>query len=323
MENLIRFGVDFIVRFQAMGVWLAVPMKFFSFLGSEEFFLFVLPLVYWCIDAALGLRIGLILLIGNNVNDIFKMAMHGPRPYWVSANVKGMASETSFGVPSGHSQVAFGVWGVVADRIGRTWAWILAGTVILLIGLSRMYLGVHFPHDVLLGWALGALTLWIFLGVWKPVAARLEKMNLGGQVAAAFIGSLVMIVLPAVIVFLSRDFQVPAEWIANAVRDGGAAPDPLTLAGAFTAAGTFFGLGAGAAWIRSRGGFQASGPLGKRALRYLVGFLGVAVFYFGLKLVLPGGDAVVGLVFRYVRYTLVGAWISAGAPWVFSRLQIG
>jgi hypothetical protein len=38
-----------------MGAWLEAPMKFFSFLGSPNFFLIFLPLVYWCMDAALGI----------------------------------------------------------------------------------------------------------------------------------------------------------------------------------------------------------------------------------------------------------------------------
>ena len=102
MNPLISFGISFIVTTQSLGVWLEMPMKIFSLLGSEEFFLVFLPLVYWSVDAALGLRIGLILMVGTSVNDLFKMALHGPRPYWVSTKVQGMASETSFGVPSGH-----------------------------------------------------------------------------------------------------------------------------------------------------------------------------------------------------------------------------
>lgn len=322
MDSLIELGINFIVVFQQLGDWLAGPMKFFSFLGSEDFFLFVLPLVYWSIDAGLGIRIGMILLVSNGLNDLFKIAMQGPRPYWVSEKVVGMASETSFGVPSGHSQIAAGVWGTMAAYLRKPWAWVLAILVILLIGLSRMYLGVHFPHDVLLGWTLGFLTLWAFIAWWEPVANRLKKMTLGGQVATAFGVSLVMILLVTLEVYLLRAWETPSDWLDLSTRWGGEPPDPLSLKGIFTAAGTLFGLGTGVAWLATRGGYQASGPVWKRALRYVVGFVGIAVFYFGLKLVFPEGDTLVPLVFRYIRYALVGLWLAAGAPWVFTKLQL-
>jgi len=322
MDSLISFGIAFITAFQSLGNWLVGPMEFFSFLGSEDFFLLILPLVYWCVDAALGLRIGIILLVGNGLNNLFKMALHGPRPYWVSTNVQGMASEASLGVPSGHAQTAAGVWGIAAAYLRKTWVWIAALLIILVIGLSRLYLGVHFPHDVLLGWTLGFLTLWAFVKYWNPVAAWLKKMTMGGQILFAFAVSLGMILLAALIVYLSRGFVVPAEWIANATRNGGEVPVPLTLSGMVTSMGTLFGLCLGLAWITPRGGFSASGPAWKRALRYFIGLVGIAVFYLGLKLVFPDGDDAVALAFRYVRYMFVGAWVSAGAPWVFSKLQL-
>jgi membrane-associated phospholipid phosphatase len=322
MDSLISFGVAFTIAFQSLGGWLEAPMKFFSFLGSENFFLIALPLVYWCIDSALGLRIGVMLLVSSGMNGLFKLAMHGPRPYWVSASVQGMALETSFGVPSGHSQTAAGVWGVAAAGLKQTWAWVAAMTVVLLIGLSRIYLGVHFLHDVLLGWFLGGLTLWAFIKFWDPIAARLKKMSMGRQILLAFAFSLAMILLAALIVFLSSNFVLPAEWIANATRNGGEAPNPFSVEGIITTMGTLFGLLAGVAWLAPRGGFQVSGPAWKRALRFAVGLVGVAVFYLGLKLVFPDGGTVVALVFRYIRYTLVGVWVSAGAPWVFSKLRL-
>jgi membrane-associated phospholipid phosphatase len=307
---------------QALGGWLAGPMKFFSFLGSEDFFLIALPLVYWCVDSALGLRIGVMLLLSNGFNAFFKMSMHGPRPYWVSDQVIGMASETSFGVPSGHAQIAAGVWGVAADGLKRTWGWVAASIVVFLIGLSRLYLGVHFLHDVLLGWLLGGVTLWAFLKYWDPIAARLKKLTLTNQITLAFVFSLAMIALAALIVFLSRDFVVPAEWIANATRDSGEAPNPLSMEGIVTASGTLFGLLAGVAWLAPRGGYQVTGPAWKRALRYFVGVVGLAVFYLGLKVVFPDGEDLVALVFRYIRYALVGFWVSAGAPWLFSKTKL-
>jgi membrane-associated phospholipid phosphatase len=310
------------IAFQSLGEWLTAPMKFFSFLGSEDFFLIALPLVYWCIDSALGLRIGVMLLASNGLNNLFKMALHGPRPYWVSTDVNGLASETGFGVPSGHAQIAAGVWGIAADGLKRTWAWVAASIVVLLIGLSRIYLGVHFLHDVLIGWLLGGLTLWVFIKYWNPIAARVKKLTMLNQILLAFAISIGMILLAALVVFLSRGFAIPAEWIANATRNGGEAPNPFSMEGMVTSMGTLFGLFAGVAWLAPRGGFRASGPAWRRALRYAVGLVGVAVFYIGLKMVFPDGEDVVALVFRYIRYTLVGAWVSAGAPWVFSKLQL-
>lgn len=322
MDGFLSSLVAVNAAFQGLGDWLAGPMKFFSFLGSEDFFLIALPLVYWCIDAALGLRIGVMLLASNGLNNLFKMALHGPRPYWVSTDVKGLASETGFGVPSGHSQTAAGVWGIAADGLKRTWAWVAAATVVLLIGLSRLYLGVHFLHDVLIGWLLGGLTLWAFIKYWDTIAARVKKLTMQNQILLAFAVSIGMILLAALIVFLSRGFVIPAEWIANATREGGEAPNPFSMDGMVTSMGTLFGLFAGVAWLAPRGGFHTSGPAWKRALRYAVGLVGVAVFYLGLKLVFPDGEDLVALVFRYIRYTLVGAWVSAGAPWIFAKLQL-
>ena len=322
MDSLISFGVSFITAFQSLGTWLEAPMKFFSFLGSENFFLLFLPFIYWCVDAALGLRVGLILLVGTGLNDLFKMAMHGTRPYWVSTKVQGLASETSFGVPSGHSQIGAGLWGMIAAYLRKTWVWVVSLLLVFFIGLSRLYLGVHFPHDVLLGWTLGFLTLWAFVKFWDPVAARLKAMSFGNQILTACAVSLAMVLLGALIVLLSKGFVLPADWIVNATRNGGDAPDPFTLDGVITAAGTLFGLCVGLAWKTPRGGFSAEGPLWKRAARYAVGLVGIFVFYAGLKAIFPSDPGLVTYIFRYIRYIFVGFWVSGGAPWVFAKLQL-
>ena len=109
MDFLVRGGIAWIVAIQALGAWLEVPMRFFSFLGTEDFFLLVLPLVYWCVDARLGVRVGFILITGNCLNSVFKLMLAGPRPYWVSAQVAPLSAESTFGVPSGHSQHSLSV----------------------------------------------------------------------------------------------------------------------------------------------------------------------------------------------------------------------
>jgi membrane-associated phospholipid phosphatase len=326
METLLNGGINWIVVLQGLGAWLTLPMKAFSFLGSEDFFMLVLPALYWSVDAALGLRVGVILLVGSSLNDALKLAFHGPRPYWYSTKVRAYASEISFGLPSGHSQSAVGVWGMLASQIRKRWAWVVAILLMLLIGLSRMYLGVHFPTDVFLGWLTGAVILWRVLRLWEPVAAWLKQRSLGGQVLAVFVFSLLLISLSLIPYFWLQfsGWQLPATWLQNAAQNnpGGDLPNPTSLAGLFSTTGTLFGLGAGLAWLNTRGGFHTRGLWWQRSLRYVLGVIGVLVIRYGLKAIFPQGETWLALTFQYVRYAAIGAWVSAGAPLLFFVLKL-
>ncbi len=324
MESIWQIGVAFALSIQTF-TWLTIPMKFFTFLGSENFFLLVLPVLYWCVDTNLGLRVGVILLFNNGLNGILKLAMRGPRPYWYSTKVQAMAFETSFGVPSGHAQLATGVWGMMAAHIRRAWAWLAATVIIFLIGFSRLYLGVHFLHDVLLGWLLGVIVLWAFLRYWDRVASWAGSQTLDRQVLLAFGFSLALLLL-GILAFLSlQSWTLPQSWLDNASAAGAGIEDlpaPVSLEGIFTPAGTLFGLLAGLAWINTRGGFRADGSLRDRVLRYLLGLVGIVLFWYGLGLVFPRGEFFLSYILRYVRYALVGGWLSAGAPYLFIRFGI-
>jgi hypothetical protein len=81
-------------------------------------------------------------------------------------------------------------------------------------------------------------------------------------------------------------------------------------------------MAAGAAWIMSMGGYQASGTIEKRAIRYVIGVIGVLIFYMGLGAIFPRGDGFIFYLLRYIRYVLVGWWVSGGAPWVFVRFKL-
>jgi membrane-associated phospholipid phosphatase len=326
METLLNGGINWILALQSLGGWLTLPMKAFSFLGSEDFFMLILPALYWSVDAALGLRVGVILLVSSSLNTAFKLALVGPRPYWYSTQIKAFASETSFGLPSGHSQAAVGVWGMLASQLKKRWVWIVAILMIFFIGLSRMYLAVHFPTDVFLGWLLGAVILWLVLRLWDPIAARLRKLNLGMQVLAIFIASLLLVGLALIPAYLlqASGWQMPAIWLQNAAQmaPGGDLPAPTALAGLFTTTGTLFGLGAGFAWLNRSGGFHTRGTWQKRALRYILGVIGVLVIRYGLKAIFPEGETFLGYVFQYIRYGAIGAWVSAGAPLLFFKLKL-
>lgn len=325
MQNIWELGIKAIVVIQGLGSWLEAPMKFFSFLGTEDFFMLVLPVLYWCVDSGLGLRIGFILLTGSSLNDALKLWMHGPRPYWYSPGVHGYAAETSFGVPSGHAQTAVGVWGMLAAHIKRHWAWITAGSIIFLIGFSRLYLGVHFPHDVLLGWLIGGLLLWLVLRLWNPVAAWLRLRTTLQQILIGLAFSLLLL-LPSLLAscWLAANFSLPSVWLQHAAAavPNGPVPDPTSIEGAVSNAGTIFGMALGLALFARRGGFQMKAVWWKLLLRILLGVAGVFVIRYGLKAIFPEGTSWLPMALRYLRYACIGIWVTGGAPWLFVSLKL-
>lgn len=321
MDALLQNGIDWVIAVQSLGGWLVAPMQFFSFLGTQDFFFLVLPLVYWSVDSRLGLRVGFILLASVTVNYYAKLWFAGPRPYWVSNEVQALSSETSFGIPSGHAQNSVVVWGTLAAVRGDLWRW-SAVAVIFLIGFSRIYLGMHFSHDVLAGWLIGCALLWAFLRYWDGVAAWLKTKRVMQQGLLAFAISMGMIALGFVSVQRLEGYSFPVEFHANALRSSDELPDPVSFENIFTSAGTFFGFAVGAAWIASKGGYQADGPAEKRAFRFVIGVIGVLILWRGLGFVFPQGEDFIAYFLRYIRYLLVGFWIIAGAPWLFFRIKL-
>ena len=321
MQALIDNGIALVIAFQSLGDWLIAPMNFFSQLGTEEFFFLVLPLIYWSIDSALGIRVGLLLGTSTVFNVIGKLAFAGPRPYWVSSHVRALWPETSFGIPSGHAQNAMSVWGIIAVRGRQAWLTVVCIFLIFMIGISRIYLGSHFPHDVVFGWLIGGLLVWGYARYWEPVAAWLSKKSLAAQMGIAALSTLIFILVGMGVMAVRADFQMPQSWIDNALLSG-TGPDPVDPNTIFTAAGSFLGLALGLAWINSMGGYQATGPVWKRALRYVIGLIGVLILWQGLGAIFPRGDGLLIYSLRLLRYTLVGAWVSGGAPWLFQHFNL-
>jgi len=323
MDAVYQLGIDLSLVLQGLGEWLYAPMRFFSLLAEEYFFLLIIPVLYWCVNAQWGLRLGIYLMISGAVNGVIKLLLHGPRPFWLDTQVNSRVFESSFGIPSGHSQNSVVFFGTLAAWINKTWAWIAAVVIVFLVGLSRMYLGVHFLTDVLAGWLIGALLLWALLHWERPFLSWLTTKRIGSQVLIAFCASLSFILVALLINLVFSGWVVPAEWVENArLAYPEETIDPISISGVVTYAAVLFGLSAGAIWSSSRGGFDAGGLIWKRIVRLLIGLVGAAVFYIGLDLVFPEGTSAVAFFFRYVRYGLVGFWSGGLAPIIFVALNI-
>ena len=164
MEPILDWGIEVVLWFQQFSPALDLPFKLLTFMGQEEFFLLLLPLLYWCLDRRTGARLVVLFLFSSYLNAVIKILGAQPRPLdYAPDRVQPLWEQGGYGFPSNHTQSAVVVWGYLAAQFRRTWLWVVAGLLMVLIPLSRVYLGVHFPTDLLGGYVLGAIVLLLYL----------------------------------------------------------------------------------------------------------------------------------------------------------------
>ncbi len=258
--------------------------KLITFLGDEKFYLILLPLVYWCFDKRLGLRLALVVLLSDTINLWCKWGFGLPRPD--PARVRYIKPEDGPGFPSGHTQAVTVAFGYAASQLQRWAVHVVAATLVFLVALSRMYLGVHHVYDVLGALVIGYLVLFAFVKA-TPLAARRWRAWPSGLRYALAAG------LPVLL------FAIwPLEDTAGSL-------------------GALAGFAVGGLFEAERVHFSAAGAPAQRVLRFLLGFVVLGGLYFGLS-ALP----LEGAAWRFVRYALVGLFGAGVAPWLFVRLRL-
>ena len=333
MQALQDSGIALILSIQGLlhptagGIWTLL-----SYLGEENFYMLVIPAFYWCLHAGIGIRMLVFLLFSTTVNEVGKMLMHGPRPYWADARVLGLYPESSFGVPSGHAQNGLGFWLYLGVQLRREWGfgWLVPTAIGLgaLISFSRMALGVHFPHDLVGGWLLACVLLWIFLSPGENLAARLarrlptERVLVGAAAAAA------ILLVGLITATVAGTAGVPADWLANAARahaalgKGHIVPAPYSIKTILSVTGTVLGLGIGLPLAARYAPFAVTGTVAVRSARFVVGIITLFLVQFGLSVLLPKEGAAGYEIMRVFRYCMVGMWAVLGAPMLFLRLGL-
>lgn len=160
---------------QARGVRLTeLVFRFLSFLGSVEFFLLLIPLLWVLRGRRLGRDAAYLLISSSLAHAILKQVFAWSRPFHLLPHLK-LASAEGFGFPSGHATAAVVAWGFVALQFGFKGRWIMAVLLALGTGLARVYLGVHFPHDVLGGWILGGIVVALY--AWAQKVERAPTLS--------------------------------------------------------------------------------------------------------------------------------------------------
>jgi membrane-associated phospholipid phosphatase len=291
VETLLDWGVNVVLWLQQFSPAFDVFFKSLTFFGDKEFFLLFLPLIYWCIDRRTGARLLFLLLVSVFINSVAKVFVNQPRPFHYDSRVKQIVEAYGGGLPSGHTQNTTVLWGYLAIRFRIELLWILAGILIVGVPLSRIYLGVHFPTDIIGGYVLGILLLLGFIWLVPQAEAWIANKGIKWQLGLALI-------VPLVLIFISP----------------GGDRDCLTAVSALW--GFAVGMVLERRWIR----FSTVGVWWKRTLRFLLGLVLLFGIWMGLRLGFQGFEP--DFLFRIIRYALVGLGGSVGAPWMFIRLKL-
>jgi membrane-associated phospholipid phosphatase len=302
MEWLLQWGLDFIRLIQSQASpMLTVLMKVFTHLGSSVAYIILLPLIYWCVDEKKGLRLGTVVLISVWLNLFLKFVLDQPRPFFVNYDPSlGMIRETMGGLPSGHAQNTLVLWAIIASWVNKKWFYGIAALFCLLVGFSRMYLGVHFPTDIIGGWIIGGALLAIYFLAGKKIETLLVSH-----------GSRAGLITCAALAFIMILYRPSAE---------------LLMPGAM-----LLGLGTGYYLCKNKIGFTASSLDGRTVIakylvllvRFLLGITVLVLWYvLTKKTMIAFAHSGNYNLFVFLRFGVIALWIAAGAPWLFRSMRL-
>lgn len=260
----------------------------FTFMGNEPFYFLVIPFVYICFSKTVGFRLLYILLFSMYVNTFIKINVAAPRP----VNVEGVnplfieSADSHFypydSFPSGHAQGSATLFGYLAYTVQNKLFWIVAGFLVFFISISRLYVGMHWPIDVISGALLA-----IFLLV---IAIRVERFITTRSVRWQWILALVF----PIVLFIIFPYDKGAKYAG-------------------------FLLGAGVAYLLERDyiGMKISPVLWRKVVSFGVMLAGLMALQAGVKQIFPETD-----LFNALRYGSMGVWGLLVAPWLLVKLRV-
>ena len=263
--------------------------------------------MYWCVDKKCGQRLLFAVTGSITINSTLKNFFKSPRPI-DSKNLQSLRTETATGYsfPSGHTQTATTVWTAIIDYFRKWWIALLGIIMILGAGISRLYLGVHWPQDVLAGWIIGILVSIVFVRLFDYV----------DQNKNYYILFLTLIAFAVIVYFfmgeeLVKSFALYTGFVLGYIVEDKfidfSTEESKKKANIFTNA-------------------KSKPKLSTKILRFIVGIITLGIVYAALKslVILLQIDTIEGisLLADYIRYTIVVFWGIAGVPFLFERFGL-
>lgn len=268
-----------------------------TFFGDQLFFILIGVLLFWLYNKKTAFKLVLAFLISSIIVGITKVIVARKRPYELgNSKIESVGSSETHGYsfPSGHSQGSGLLFYGLKDIFNKKWFKYLLMAILILVPLSRMYLGQHFLSDVIVGTAIGILGVILASKLINLMGDKEHIYPLYG-IPVAIIGLIILLVLQGRASYTSEFY--------------------FRYQDLFKMIGAYIGFSAGYALEKVYVKHDVNATIKVKLLKVIVGLLPLAAIYFGLSAILPKD----GLASMF-RYLLVALWAVLGAPYVFTLI---
>jgi membrane-associated phospholipid phosphatase len=186
--------------------------------GTAGVYILITLFIYVGWSKQLAIRLSVLVLFTMAFNDILKLAIKNPRPFvregtwlkkWAVSPNQAAQLAAEYSTPSGHAMGSSAFYSYLYACIHHRAVRIITATAIVLIGISRPYLGVHFAEDVLIGWAFGLTMALVSVCYGDTIASLWSRFSFTQQIATTVAGSLTLWLLADLL--NGRQFSGPSR----------------------------------------------------------------------------------------------------------------
>lgn len=302
------FQLDILMYLQSIRNELLTGIFTFFTICTEVPVITVLTaMLYWCINKKAGQRILFALAGSLNINAAVKNIVKMPRPI----GTKGLISlrtqtATGYSFPSGHTQTATTFWTSMITQFKNIWIYIIGILMILGAGISRLYLAVHWPMDVIVGWILGIILSILFIKLFDYID---NSKNY-------YILVIIMLIFGVCTYFVGGEDFYKLFGLYSGFALGYMVEDTYI---------SFSTENKQRKNIFSKSTSKIEGTKGK-ILRFIIGIISLLIVYLIFKNIentfMIGQNEEIINIFKYLKYTIIVFWGVAIVPALFKLFKL-
>lgn len=301
-------GLEIIRILQGLSQVLDAFFKLVTFLGDSLFYILIISIIYLTIQKKVAIYLAYSLIFSGWINGLLKGIIGLTRPYLAHpTEIREIIAASGYSFPSGHAQATGSFWGFLLIYYKEAKNFRLLVPVglgfLLLVPLSRVYLGVHYPSDVIIGLFLGLGIALIFATYYANIERWIMKQSTGRLITISVVTSLSLLVV-----------TLGATIIAG---------NDIIIQPNAELPGALLGLSLGLILDNKKIQFNVI-PVKKwmYVTRIIIGIGLVGLFYLGVGTIFTSfKDTELEFIREFVRLASVAFVAVAMAPWIITKFE--